>query len=162
MDFYDSLISMTFTLCAFVGSIYGAAYYLASRPHAPSAGIFAKARFFVGYLLLFAFPIVSVDLVEAFACHEVEGTYFLRADYSIECYTPRFYRMAAYASLWIVGYIFAFPILLFCKLRSYHEKLARGKGDRKFAHYSELKYGFLIKDYKYEATESEWNPCIMW
>ena len=47
--------------------------------------------------LLFAFPIVSVDLVEAFACHEVEGTFYLRVDYSVECYTPRFYKMSAYA-----------------------------------------------------------------
>ena len=67
--------------------------------------VMQQGRFFAGYLLLFAFPIVSVDLVEAFACHEVEGTFYLRADYSIECYTPRFYRMSGYAGLWVVIYI---------------------------------------------------------
>ena len=62
-------------------------------------------------VLLFAFPIVSVDLVEAFACHEVEGRYYLKGDYSIECYTSRWYLMSSYAAIWIVGYIVVFPIL---------------------------------------------------
>ena len=99
-----------------------------------------QGRFFAGYLLLFAFPIVSVDLVEAFACHEVEGTFYLRVDYSIECYTPRFYKMASYAVLWVVGYVVAFPALVFWKLWTYKRKLLAGT-----KHPRDFRYGFLVE-----------------
>jgi hypothetical protein len=165
MDFYDSLISMTTTLAMAVAAIMGCSHYYGKRlPRNEQVDLMNHARFFAGYLLLFAFPIVSVDLVEAFACHEVEGVFYLRADYTILCDTTRFMVMATYAGFWIVGYICVFPCLLLWKLQDYHKKLTRGKNEAKHKHYvraSDLKYGFLIRDYKYEPSSS-FNPCIMW
>ena len=94
-------------------------------------------------MLLFAIPIVSVDLVEAFACHEVEGRYYLKGDYSIECYTSRWYLMSSYAAIWIVGYIIVFPVFIFHKLFSYHRKMSHGIKLPK-----DFRYGFLIEDYR--------------
>eukprot|EP00935_MAST-01C_sp_MAST-1C-sp1_P000323 g323.t1 len=162
MDFYDSLLSMTSTLLMGFSAIMGTAKFFSIRAakqaeqaeqNSTKAAeqVMQQGRFFAGYLLLFAFPIVSVDLVEAFACHEVEGTFYLRVDYSIECYTPRFYRMSGYAALWLIGYVVVFPLVLFWKLWTYKVKLLAGT---KQLH--ELRYGFLIEDYK------PYLPCLMW
>jgi flagellar biosynthesis/type III secretory pathway M-ring protein FliF/YscJ len=53
--------------------------------------------------------------------HRVEGVDYLRADYSVECHTPEFMAMAAYAGVWLVLYVAAFPLFVLCKLWSYRE-----------------------------------------
>ena len=77
------------------------------------------ATFYTVYVCLFAYPIIAVKIVDAFGCHEVEGVFYLRADYSIECYTSRWYDNAAYAVIWIVVFVLLFPLFIFMKLWSY-------------------------------------------
>ena len=48
--------------------------------------------------------------------------------------------MSAYAGVWVIGYLFAFPILVFWKLISYAHKLKQKKKQ-----IGELRYGFLLK-----------------
>ena len=43
-----------------------------------------------------------------------------------QCYTPRFYQMASYAGLWIVGYVIGFPLFVLWKLWTYKRKLLAG------------------------------------
>jgi hypothetical protein len=61
-------------------------------------------------------PFPCVQIVAAFACHEIEGTFYLRADYSLECYTPAWDATVAYASCWLAFYVIAFPLLTMCQL----------------------------------------------
>jgi hypothetical protein len=46
--------------------------------------IWQDGLFVAMYVLFFAYPIVSIRVVETFACHEVEGVRYLRADYSVQ------------------------------------------------------------------------------
>ena len=122
MDFYDSLLCSTSSLFITVVAIhfFNKLVRAKGKPEDEAKAIMDNSRFITGYILLFAFPIVSVDLVEAFACHEVctehECTSYLRADYSIQCFTNRFYIMSTYAALWVLGYVCVFPVFLFWKL----------------------------------------------
>ena len=59
--------------------------------------------------------------VRCVCSHRVEGVDYLRADYSVECHTPEFMAMAAYAGVWLVLYVAAFPLFVLCKLWSYRE-----------------------------------------
>jgi hypothetical protein len=153
MDFYDGLLSLTFSLCMTVTAVFVVHKHIIARgaDAREREEIMQTARFYAGYILLFAFPVVSVDLVEAFACHEVEGVYYLRADYTVKCYTNRFYIMACYALTWIILYVVVFPILLVRKLFAYHRKIKIDKRNPET-----FKYNFLIVDYK------ESFPCILW
>ena len=73
--------------------------------------------------MLFAYPVVAVKVVQVFACHEVEGSSFLRADYSAECYTGQWNGMVVYASVWIVVYVIGLPLFVLRQLLShwYHQ-----------------------------------------
>ena len=65
------------------------------------------------YVLLFAYPVVSTKIVQAFSCHDVGGTAsYLRADYSVECYSSRWYAFVGYASFLLVVYVVAMPLLI--------------------------------------------------
>eukprot|EP00935_MAST-01C_sp_MAST-1C-sp1_P001911 g1911.t1 len=157
MDFYQSLLSSTLTLLTVVIAIHSVSKYVLAKGKSPheAQAIMGNSRFVTAYILLFAFPVVSVDLVEAFACHEVcydhdECTSYLRVDYSIQCHTSRFYFMSAYAGIWTLGYVIAFPMLVFWKLLSYNRKLRDRTKD-----VSQLNYGFLLEDYKHHM------PCIV-
>ena len=74
--------------------------------------------------MLFAYPVVAVKVVQVFACHEVEGSSFLRADYSAECYTGQWNGMVVYASVWIAVYVIGLPLFVLRQLLShwYHQK----------------------------------------
>ena len=61
------------------------------------------------YLALFAYPLVSVKVVDVYGCHKVAGSFYLRADYSVQCYTQEWYLMAAYASVFLVTYVDTTP-----------------------------------------------------
>jgi hypothetical protein len=87
----------------------------------------------------------------AFGCHEVSGVFYLKADYSIDCDSSSWYALATYSSLCVVGFVVALPAFLFRKLWAYRFKLKRG--DKLV---EELRYGFLLDDYKLDL------PCILW
>jgi serine/threonine protein kinase len=109
-------------------------------------GLFAAV-----YVALFAYPVVSVKIVRVFGCSEIiyaggaavaqalanisraDADYsadalstktFLQADYSLECYTPKWKAMAAYAGIWIVVYVVAFPLYIVHELFTcyYHQQ----------------------------------------
>jgi hypothetical protein len=54
------------------------------------------------YILLFAYPVVAVKVVETFGCHNIDGRFYLRVDYSIGCYDAEWRAMAAYAGVFLV------------------------------------------------------------
>jgi hypothetical protein len=103
------------------------------------------------YLLIFIYPVVAVKVVMAFGCEEVVGVFYLKADYSIECSSSTWYALATYASLWVGCFVVALPAFLFRKLWTYRFKLKRGHKQ-----VGDLRYGFLLDDYKLNL------PCMLW
>ena len=105
------------------------------------------------YLLLFAYPVLSVKIVEAFACHEVEGVQYLRADYNMRCNTQEWNAMVAYASIWLCIYVIAFPLFVLSKLWYYRGRQTTQQLGSK-PELVDLR--FLLHDYKSFA------PVLMW
>jgi hypothetical protein len=144
LSFYTSFFCTTLLLVVILGTIY-AIHTLLQRQHqqtpvhppdhpetiAKAAKIRQSCMFVAIYLLTFAYPIVLVKVVELFGCHFVDGVVYLRADYSIECYTSEWNAMAAYASLFLALYVIGFPIFVATTLWSYHHLLKKhGPGHR--------------------------------
>ena len=103
------------------------------------------------YLLLFAYPVVSVKCVEAFSCHNVDGQSYLRADYSINCNSSEWRMIAGYAAVFVIVYVVLLPVLVLGTLYRYR-KLVEG---RKVAP-DNLLCSFLLDDYRLVM------PCMMW
>ena len=152
ITFYQRLLSSTLLLLGAVGVVIVRSQLTNGRAAAKKSR--AKQGVFVTiYLLLFAYPVLSVKIVEAFACHEVEGERFLRADYRVRCDSQEWKAMAAYAGVWIVGYVIAFPLFVLYKLWSYRgSPTAQRQGSK----LELVDLRFLLHDYKPFA------PVLMW
>jgi hypothetical protein len=117
ISFYDSLLGSTFLLAAVVLVVHTGSLVVSKaaawRGDSEQAARTRKlGRVIYVYTLLFAYPVLSVRVVQAFACHEVkwageeqergvqeqQSHYYLRADYNMACYTREWWRMAVYVS----------------------------------------------------------------
>ena len=45
-------------------------------------------------------------------CHEINGEFYLRADYSLRCYDRRWYAVAGVASAFAVVYVAGLPLVM--------------------------------------------------
>ena len=106
---------------------------------------------FCVYLLLFAYPVVSVKCVEAFACHNVDGESYLRADYSVNCASAEWNLIAGYASIFVAIYVVLLPVAVLGTLYRYRKQAV----GRKVAPEG-LLFAFLLDDYRLIM------PCLMW
>jgi hypothetical protein len=88
-SFYDSLLGTT------LGMISIVLLALAVRMFVPSRR--QTVRIAAVYFCIFTFPVVSVKIMETFACHAVEGGSFLRADYALSCDDSWWSQWALYA-----------------------------------------------------------------
>jgi hypothetical protein len=173
LSFYANLICTTMVLVVMVVAIYlvhalmqRRHQHANSHDHHPTAEFLAKAAqirqshlFAAIYLLTFAYPVVSVKVVELFGCHMVEDTAYLRADYSTECYTNQWNIMAVYSGIFLVIYVVGFPLLVGARLWSYRHQLraqAQGPGYVCKIPPAGLLLGFLLDDYQLRV------PCYMW
>jgi hypothetical protein len=168
MSYYQSLLSSTLLLLATVIALLLLPRLLHGAPSMRTTHTLQLAV----YLLLFAYPIVSGNVVAAFACHAIEGEYYLRADYSVRCYTPEWYTMAVYAAVWLVVYVALFPVYILAKLMTYrgsHDPLTSSSRTASSVHTvgpSKMRSSsctgemvdlrFLLYDYK------SYTPVLLW
>ena len=103
-SFYDSLLGTTLGILAIVLLALAMHMFVPSRRE--------TVRITVVYFCIFTFPMVSVKIMETFACHNVEGGSFLRADYAISCDDSRWSHWALYAGFWAVIFVVGFPLFL--------------------------------------------------
>jgi hypothetical protein len=137
IKFYHSLLISTGTLFVVcVGIMIVAKVRTVNSAHGKA--IWNNSLFVAVYIALFAYPVVSVKIVQLFACHEIVYSAasdapimgnissaarrstpptktFLRADYSAECYTPEWNIMAVYAGVWIAIYVVSSRLQVKCK-----------------------------------------------
>jgi hypothetical protein len=77
--------------------------------------------------------------IEAFGCHNVEGRFYLRADYRVTCYDDNWWLAASYAILWVVLFVLGFPLFVLQQLVRNHKHAK--DGDSFFL-------AFLFSDYR--------------
>eukprot|EP00935_MAST-01C_sp_MAST-1C-sp1_P002767 g2767.t1 len=159
LSFYANLLCTTLLLVVLLGCVFVTYVFLRLRQPDRAQEIKQTCLFVAIYLLLFAYPVVSINVVELFGCHNVEGTYYLRADYSLECYTSEWMATAMYASVFLVVYVAGFPLVIGATLLSYHralQKQVQGPGQVSKLVPPGLLLGFLLDDYVLRL------PCYMW
>ena len=103
------------------------------------------------YILLFAYPVVSVKIVAAFGCQKVDGVHYLREDYAVQCYTAKWRAIALYASIFLAVYVIALPVVVLVKLSRYSQRYRRGD-----VGIDGLVLGFLLDDY------APTMPAMLW
>jgi hypothetical protein len=96
------------------------------------------------YFCIFTFPVVSVKIMETFACHAVEGRQYLRADYALSCDDSQWGKWAVYASVWVLLFVIGFPLFLLVRLLRMRADLRSGKA----VEANQFSLGFLLYDYK--------------
>ena len=91
VSFFTNLLFSTSLLLAALAAAFAVSLYRPSlKPQCMKGTV---------YLMLFAYPLVAVKVVQAFGCHDVDGNSYLRADYRVQCYTQEWTMMVAYASV---------------------------------------------------------------
>jgi hypothetical protein len=119
------------------------------------------------YTLVFLYPVLSVKLLRAFGCHEVNGVHYLKADYSVECSSSKWQWYRAYASVWLFFYVILFPAYLFYKLWYKYPTVLGLNGDLEIRKNGKPKplrdvsLYFLIEDYRCMSPAMTWEAVEM-
>jgi hypothetical protein len=180
INFWSELMSTTLTLAGVV-ALVALGYKMAANPgmrfscipEQDKAILKARCTFFAVYFLTFSYPLVSVKVVATFSCHNVNGHDYLRADYSLGCYDPRWRMYACYSTLFLCMYVFGFPVFVLSKLWRYRSEDRRapsalqGKDRRntesrkqqgkRGRSNKDRALGFLCDDYKSESWACLWE-----
>ena len=98
------------------------------------------AGLFFSFLI---YPNCCQSFLSMFLCHDVEGTHYLMADYSLECFDDKWTSYAIVAILGIVLYCFGIPATNYILLFQNKHKLFV---DDKFI----ARYGFMYARYEEE------------
>jgi hypothetical protein len=110
------------------------------------------------YFLVFAFPTMSTQVFKIFSCEQIESKFYLRADYSRQCYVPEWSAYAAWAGIGIVMFVFGFPLFVFMKLWSYRRQgsnnIASKNAAKRYQGRERINLEFLRQDYK--VVEPSW------
>jgi hypothetical protein len=146
VNLYESVQGTTLLLLAVVAAL-GCIKLLTK-----SESLKKNCTFALVYVSIFAYPVVSSKVVDIFACHDVDGVPYHRADYSLACKGAENTRMKMYATVWIVGYVVALPLYLLHVLNQYRQKLERGKFNP-----SKETFGFLAADYRLSQVGVLWE-----
>lgn len=98
------------------------------------------------------YPNCCSTFLSTFVCHDVEGTHYLMADYSLECFDSKWIPYAIVSILGILLFCMGIPATNYILLYSNKHKLFV---DPKFV----ARYGFMYA--RYEEPYFFWvNPCI--
>jgi hypothetical protein len=91
-------------------------YYRTDGEREKKTLVARKAIYPFWYMAIFAYPVLAVKIVDLFGCTEIEGAYYLRSDFSIQCYTTEWNLWAAYAGCWLAIYVIGLPLFIIFKL----------------------------------------------
>jgi serine/threonine protein kinase len=171
IDFWQNMLSTTLTLAAVVILVFFA-YFLKSRGTDQEIREYRRSCLFVlVYFLTFSYPLVSVKIVQAFSCHNVNGVDYLTADYSLTCFNAQWQFYAVYSGLFLCIYVVGFPAFIFNILWRYRREdqmeTNHGKGGKHGKHgkhgnrsgreNSDRMLGFLRDDYKAKQWACLWE-----
>ena len=149
LTFYDNLLWSTMSIFMLLAIAYGLSFIIVHQ----------RALLLVAvYSVVFVYPAVSVTIMQTYACHEIEGISYLRADYSLVCTDSAWNDWACYASVWLAVFVVGVPMLMLSKLLDYRIKLKASLQNRDgSSDPRDLDFGFLLYDYR---TDHPW--ACMW
>ena len=107
-----------------------------------------ELNFLVVYTL---YTSVSTSIFRLFDCQEVQGTWYLSADFTVRCFEAEWNAYAAIAVVGIAVYTIGIPLVLFVLLRRNRAHLyADGCPEDELSHHAivQKKLGAVYKDYE--------------
>ncbi|KAG5179372.1 hypothetical protein JKP88DRAFT_182447, partial [Tribonema minus] len=125
LSFYQRLLMSTLVPLGIAGVILAPRTFRWCRPRFTSARLQHVYEKDLHLLLVFAFLIysgVSLTVFQTFACDLLKydgpnGTYFLRADYTIQCRTPEHTAYMIYAAIMLLVYPLGIPAMFALTIR---------------------------------------------
>eukprot|EP00611_Tribonema_gayanum_P012872 TRINITY_DN2356_c0_g1_i5.p1 TRINITY_DN2356_c0_g1~~TRINITY_DN2356_c0_g1_i5.p1 ORF type:complete len:483 (-),score=63.60 TRINITY_DN2356_c0_g1_i5:41-1489(-) len=161
LSFYQRLLLTTLAPLGIAGVILAPRTYRWLRPRSASAKLQRVCEKDMNVLLVFAFLVysgVSLTIFQTFACDYLEydgpdGTWYLRADYTIQCRTPEHTTYVTYAAIMLLVYPLGIPALFAWMIR-----LGAAKSRERSA--LALATSFLRKPYKPRASYWECVECL--
>jgi hypothetical protein len=149
LTFYDNLLWSTLSIFMLLAIAYGLSFIIVHQRVLLLVAV---------YSVVFVYPVVSVTIMQTYACHEIEGISYLRADYSLVCTDSAWKDWACYASVWLAVFVVGVPMLMLSKLLDYRIKLKASLQNRDgSSDPRDLDFGFLLYDYR---TDHPW--ACMW
>jgi hypothetical protein len=102
---------------------------LHSDAHSPNRRL--RNRIFATFLILtfLMLPSVTVKIFSTFACTHFEGDYgsFLKADYSLDCTTPKHKSFQMFAGFMVLVYPIGIPCMYYCLLNKVKDRIECGQ-----------------------------------
>ncbi|KAG5179275.1 hypothetical protein JKP88DRAFT_264306 [Tribonema minus] len=125
LSFYQRLLLTTLVPLGIAGVILAPRAYRRCRPRSAGAKLQRVCEQDMHVLLVFAFLVysgVSLTIFQTFACDYLEydgpdGTWYLRADYTIQCRTPEHTAYLTYAAIMLLVYPLGIPALFVWLIR---------------------------------------------
>ena len=93
-------------------------------------------------MVFILYPSVCNTILQLYKCEEIEGTYYLTEDLSLECYDDMWNKYAIGGVFMMCVYILGIPLFFYRKLKSLHKQELLGKKEYVY------KYGFMYLGYK--------------
>lgn len=161
IDFHDRLLVMTLSplvAMAFLGTTYALAVRR-NRCSDPASVEKVREKHLSAVLLVtfFIYSPVSSILFQTFACENLDdGKYYLRADYRLECDSPKHEALRVYAGFMIALYTVGIPLLYAVLLFRNREILLHGRdreSDLRVKTTSGLWGAYAPNRYYYEVIE---------
>ena len=157
LDLYQSFMITTLTVLFFFVILVAMSrflhYYFVHHVDKPHRAAYFRSIFLAAavYLIIFVYPTLSIKIVQALKCHDVEGTRYHVADYSLECSGARYKRHAAYTWVWIVSLVIGFPLWVLFELLKYRKIMLKKEAD-----FDSTKYA-LVRDSRWHTQTSSMN-----
>ena len=164
-DFYDGLLVSTLATLGIVSCVFvrfsvlrrkmkmmmstrARQHDLLSLKHETTEASIRALKKALFYICIFLYPILNLRIFQTFVCVGVSDLFYLRADYSLECFTAKWKMHAAYCAVWIAVYTVGFPVGLFYFLHHNRKLIKENYQDVLHPVYKEV--GFLWNDYREE------------
>ncbi|KAG5180626.1 hypothetical protein JKP88DRAFT_166496, partial [Tribonema minus] len=125
LSFYQRLLLTTLVPLGIAGVILAPRAYRLCKPRSAGAKLQRVCEKDLHVLLVFAFLVysgVSLTIFQTFACDYLEydgpdGTWYLRADYTIQCRTPEHTAYVTYAAIMLLMYPLGIPAIFAWMIR---------------------------------------------
>ncbi|KAG5179385.1 hypothetical protein JKP88DRAFT_247399 [Tribonema minus] len=161
LSFYQRLLLTTLVPLGIAGVIFAPRAYRWCRPRSVGAKLQRVCEQDLHVLLVFAFLVysgVSLTIFQTFACDNLEydgpdGTWYLRADYRIQCRTPEHAAYGIYAAVMLLVYPLGIPAAFAWMIRL-------GAADVRERSALTAATSFLRKPYSSHASYWECAECL--
>jgi hypothetical protein len=98
----------------------------------------------------FSYPGINMSAMQTLSCREIEGVWYLKVDYQIQCYDVVYWRYALYSILILLCCAVGWPLLVGMFLYRNRENLADLRMQKRIGHLYDM----------YEPKTYYWFECV--